>query len=76
MRAISETARARRYLLGEASEEECASLEQEYFERQEALERIEAAEDDLIEDYLAGQLTAADRDRFERGYLSSPQHRV
>lgn len=76
MRAISETARARRYLLGEASEEECASLEQEYFERQEALERIEAAEDDLIEDYLAGQLAAAERDRFERGYLSSPEHRV
>ena len=76
MRAISETARARRYLLGEASEEESASLEQEYFERQEALERIEAAEDDLIEDYLAGQLTAADRERFERGYLSAPAHRV
>jgi len=76
MRAIAETARARRYLLGEASEEECAVLEQEYFQRPETLERIASAEDDLIEDYLAGELTAADRDRFERGYLSAPEHRV
>jgi hypothetical protein len=76
MTAISESARARRYLLGEASEEECAVLEQEYFERQEVLDRIAAAEDELIEDYLAGQLTTADRARFERSYLSAPQHRV
>lgn len=69
-------ARARRYLLGAASEEECAVLEQEYLEHDQAVERIAAAEDDLIEDYLAGQLGPADRDRFERAYLSVPHRRV
>src|SRR5262245_56222676 len=76
MNAAPESVRARRYLLGEASEEECAIIEQEYLEREEAVEQIAAAEDDLIEDYLADQLTPAERRRFEQGYLSAPGHRV
>jgi hypothetical protein len=76
MTAASETARARRYLLGDVNSDESAALEQELFERPEIVDRIAAAEDDLIEDYLAGQLSAADRDRFERSYLSAEEHRV
>lgn len=76
MTAMPEAARARRYLLGLVSDDESAALEQEYFERPDALDRIAAAEDDLIEDYLAGELSASDRDRFEGAYLSAPQHRV
>jgi hypothetical protein len=76
MTATSDPALARRYLLGEASDEESTVLEQEYLAHDDAIDRIAAAEDDLIEDYLANQLTAAERDRFERSYLASPQHRV
>ena len=76
MTAVSEAARARRYLLGQASDEESATLEQEYFEHPDALDRMAAHEDDLIEDYLGGQLPAAERERFERAYLSTPQHHV
>lgn len=72
----AEPALARRYLLGAASEQECAVIEQEYLLQEEALDRIAAAEDELIEDYLEGRLGAADRDRFERWYLSTPNHRV
>lgn len=68
--------RARRYLLGEASDEECAALEQEYLEHETALDRVAAAEDDLIEDFLSGHLSPSDRDRFEKTYLSSPHHRL
>jgi hypothetical protein len=76
MTANVASARARRYLLGQANAQECAVIEQEYLEHDDAVDRIAAAEDDLIEDYLAGQLTPADRDRFERGYLSTPRHCV
>ncbi len=72
----AEPALARRYLLGAASEQECAVIEQEYLQHEEALERIAAAEDDLIEDYLEGRLGAVDRERFERWYLSTPTHRA
>jgi hypothetical protein len=76
MTTTPEAVRARRYLLGEATDAECSVIEQEYFERDEAIDRIAAVEDDLIEDYLAGDLTPAERARFERVYLSVPQHRV
>lgn len=72
----SETVRARRYLLGDASEEERTAIEREYLEFDETVDRIAAAEDDLIEDYLGDQLSPVERERFERAYLSVPHRRV
>jgi hypothetical protein len=71
-----EAARARRYLLGNASSEESAAIEQDFFEHPDAVDRVAAAEEDLIEDYLADHLNAADRVRFEGSYLASEPHRV
>jgi hypothetical protein len=71
-----ESSRARRYLLGEATDDECAVVEQEYLGDEDALDQVAAAEDDLIEDYLAHALSGAERDRFERVYLAAPHHRV
>jgi hypothetical protein len=76
MTATPESARARRYLLGEASDEECAVVEQDYLAHADAIDRIAAAEDDLIEDYLANQLSSGERALFERSYLSAPHHRI
>lgn len=76
MTATPDATRARRYLLGNVSDDEGALIEQEYLEQEEAVDRILAAEDELIEDYLSGQLSAAERERFERSYLSAPHHRV
>jgi hypothetical protein len=76
MTASFEAARARRYLLGNASSEETAAIEQDFFEHPDAVDRVAAAEEDLIEDYLSNHLNAADRDRFERSYLASELHRV
>jgi hypothetical protein len=76
MNASSETTRARRYLLGEADEHERAVIEQEYFVDARALERMEAAEEALIEDYLSNRLGSAERSRFERDYLTVPHHRT
>jgi hypothetical protein len=76
MSAESDAGLARRYLLGDATEDERTRIEEDYFEHETTLERLSAAEDDLIEDYLAGRLSPAERERFERVYLSVPRHRV
>lgn len=67
---------ARRYLLGDAAEDECLALEQEYFKDAGAAERIARVEEDLIEDYLDGRLSPDERDAFERHYLATPGHRI
>jgi hypothetical protein len=66
----------RRYLLGELSDEECATLEQDYFARQDALDRMSAAENDLIDEYVADELAVRERERFESHYLIVPAHRA
>lgn len=76
MTSTQDALRARRYLLGEASEQESEAIEQEYLGREEAVDRIAAAEDDLIEEYLAGALGLAERERFERVYMAAPHRRV
>jgi hypothetical protein len=63
----------RRYLFGELSEPEQAAIEGEYFANPDRFEEICALENDLIDDYLRGDLPAAEREQFERGYLSSPK---
>jgi len=70
------TQRARAYLLGASDERETDAIEQEYFRSDAALETVEAAEEALIEDYLARRLPASERLQFEQHYLSTPQHRT
>ena len=65
----------RRYLLGDLPETEANSLEQQYFTDGDAFERVWAAENELVDDYVARRLAAEDRARFERHYLASPPHR-
>ncbi len=67
--------RARRYLLGQMSEEETASLEAEYFADGEALERVWEVENDLVDAFVADELAPDDRTAFETHYLASPLHR-
>lgn len=62
----------RRYLLGQMSEAEEAAVERAYLGSDEALEELRAREDELIEEYLAGGLEGAERERFERLFLASP----
>jgi hypothetical protein len=67
--------RLRRYLLGTLTEGECDAIEREYFVQEDTLDRVSAAEDDLIDEYLSGELSAHERGQFERHYLSTPSHR-
>lgn len=71
--------RARRYLLGEATEDECTAIEEQYFgqpDALEAIEAIEAVEEQLIEDDLDGRLSPEERGRMESHYLRTPEHLV
>jgi hypothetical protein len=61
----------RRYLLGLLPEAEAEALEEEYFARPEALERIRGVEDDLLDDYAAGRLGPDEKRSFESRYLAS-----
>lgn len=65
----------RRYVLGASTEQESAAIEREYFESADALDRARAVEDDLIDEYVSGQLAADEHAEFERHYLTTPAHR-
>jgi len=71
-----ESLSARRYLLGEDNDDERLRVEEQYFADAEALDRLEAAEERLIEDYLADQLSPEERARFETAFLSVPRRRA
>jgi hypothetical protein len=65
---------ARRYLLGDLTDDEAEQLERDYFSTPPALDVVEAAEERLIDEYLDDTLPAADRHRFEARYLASAPH--
>lgn len=62
-----------RYLLGQLSEHDQSQLEEEYFSDDGAFERLCALEDELIDRYVRGKLSGAQRERFEKRFLQSPQ---
>ena len=57
-----------RYLLGELPDDERLRLEEEYLADPALFARLLAAEDDLIDAYARGTLTAEARARFEERY--------
>lgn len=58
-----------RYLLGELPAEEQEAFERRYFGDPELLDRMDAVEDDLIDDYVRNALTPEQRQQFERHFL-------
>src|SRR5215471_19169818 len=64
-----------RYLVGDLPEAEQTALEQEFLSDDEAFERVWEIENEMVDRYARGRLTAHERELFERTYLSSPVHR-
>lgn len=62
-------------MLGQARPAEREAIEQRYLSDRAFLERLEAAECDLIEAYLDGQLGTKDRINFEAQYQQSSERR-
>ena len=65
----------RRYLLGDLQEPEINELEIEVLRDNEAFDQLWEIENRLVDNYVRGRLSAADRERFEHHYQSSPIHR-
>lgn len=64
-----------RYLLGELTEEQQVEIEDRAFSDEEYLASITSVEDDLIDEYVRGGLSAAKRQRFESRFLASAERR-
>jgi hypothetical protein len=64
-----------KFLLGELSEEDRHRLETQLFTDDEFFEQMLAAEDDLIDSYASGELSAAEGERFEKRLFLTPQQR-
>jgi len=64
-----------RYLLGELPEEQQVEIEDRAFSDQEFMAIITAAENDLIDEYVRKQMSAADQGRFESRFLASESRR-
>jgi hypothetical protein len=64
-----------KYLLGNLTEEEQVQAEDRAFADADYLSALEAAEADLIDAYVRGELSQSDRRSFELRFLTSPERR-
>ena len=64
-----------RYLLGELPEEQQVEIEDRAFSDKDYLATITTVENDLIDEYVRGELSAPDRQRFESRFLASAERR-
>jgi len=65
----------KRFLLAELSQDEQSEVEERLFSDPEYFSQFRAAEDDLIDEYLYGDLDENERERFERYFLITPERR-
>ena len=65
----------KRYLLGELTPEESGRVEERLFLDGDYFQHFKAAEDELIDEYLYGDLSADEQVRFEGHFLKEPGHR-
>jgi hypothetical protein len=68
-----EAAIVRQFLLGKVTDEERQRIETLFLTDAEVKERIIAAEQELIDDYLEGALTTEDREKFHLRYGQTPE---
>ena len=65
--------RLRRYLLGQVAEDAREEIEKDLLTSDELFEELLVIEDEIIDQYLAGQLNSEDRTAFERYFLATPE---
>lgn len=63
------------YLLGELSDEMRREIEREYLADGDCLDELLAVEDDLMDEYVRGELSAREREQFEQHLLAGPGQR-
>jgi hypothetical protein len=65
----------RRFLLGKLESEELDRIDQRLLVDEDFLAEVDAAEDELIDDYLREKLTATENELFERNFLITDERR-
>jgi len=68
--------KALRYLLGLCSLREAVEVEKRYFTDDDFFEELSALENELMDAFVRDELSAPERQKFERGYLISPARRA
>ena len=63
------------YLLGELPEEELLRFERRYLKDDDLFQELNEIEDELIDDYVSGALSAERRAAFEKNFLRSSERR-
>lgn len=63
----------KRYLIGDLQQEEQLAIEERLFLDGQYFQTLQAIEDDLIDDYLYGELPPDERSKFEKHFLSTPE---
>ena len=69
---IEEDIVIRKYLMGGLQPDEQLQLEERLFLDSEYFQMMKAAEDDLIDDYVYGELSPPEREGFKKYFLSTP----
>ncbi|MCI0491078.1 MAG: hypothetical protein L0229_31195 [Blastocatellia bacterium] len=75
MQLMEKDEKLKRYLMGELSPQARIEIEDLYLADQDFYERLLIVEDDLIDDYVRGTLSARDRNLFEENFLCSGERR-
>src|SRR5262245_8207469 len=65
----------KRYLLGDLAEEQCEQLEERLLTEDETFQELLLVEDELVNDYVAGELPDTDREKFISHFLCTPERR-
>ena len=63
------------YLLGVLPEDQMEQLDELSLSDDDLAERLDRAEDDLVDAYVNGDLSAKEREQFQSNYLASPRRR-
>lgn len=72
---VNDEEHLREYLLGELKEAEQQALEQRLMADTELFDLLQVAEDELVDDYVSGALTASEEGRFDGFFLSTSERR-
>src|ERR1041384_7159036 len=65
----------RRYLLGELDEDRKDQLEQRVMTERDFKQEVLTVEEELLDDYVSGALSAREQELLLKNYLSSPNQR-
>jgi anti-sigma-K factor RskA len=63
----------RKYLMGDLQLQEQLQVEERLFLDSEYLRTLKAVEDELVDDYVYGELSTDERARFEKYFMSTPE---